>query len=62
MWTNTNKQFYKIFSKIFLINFFVVPKFGTHVILSSDTINFNNLHYVYLCNDFFTGIMESANY
>ena len=21
-----------------------------------------NLHYVHLCNDFFTGIMESANY
>ena len=21
-----------------------------------------NLYYVYLCNDFFTGIMESANY
>ena len=22
----------------------------------------HNLHYVNLCNDFFTGIMESANY
>ena len=63
MWTNTSKQFYEIFSNFFLINFFfVVPKFGTHGILSSDTINFNNLHYVYLCNDFFTGIIESANY
>ena len=41
--------------------FFVVPKFGQHGILSSDTLNFNNLHYVHLCNDFFTGIMESAN-
>ena len=38
----------------FLINFFfVVPKFGQHSILSSDTLNFNNLHYVHLCNDFF---------
>ena len=25
----------------------MVPKFGTHGILSSDTINFNNLHYIY---------------
>ena len=40
----------------------MVPKFGQHGILSSDTLNFNNLHYVHLCNDFFTGIMESANY
>ena len=55
----------KSFQKFFLINFFfMVPKFGQHGILSSDTLNFNNfnLHYVYLCNDFFTGIMESANY
>ena len=53
----------KSFQFFFLIHFFfVVPKFGTHGILSSDTINLDNLHYVYLCNDFFTGIMESANY
>ena len=42
--------------------FFVVPKFGPHGILNSDPLNFNNLHYEHLCNDFlfFTGIMESA--
>ena len=57
MQTKNNKQFYEIFS-----NFFVVPKFGLNGILSLDTLNFNNLHYVHLCNDLFTGIMESANY
>ena len=52
----------KYFQKNVLINFFfVVPKFGQHGILSSHTLNLNNLHYVHLCNDFFTGIMESAN-
>ena len=44
------------------------PKFGQLIILSSDKNffnnlqNFNNLHYVHLCNDFFTGIMESENH
>ena len=34
--------------------FFVVPKFGPHGILSSDTISFNNLRHVHLSNDFFS--------
>ena len=49
----------KSFKKKIFNFFFVVPKFGLHGILSLDTLNFNNLHYVHLCNDFFTGIMES---
>ena len=66
MWTKNNKQFYEIFSNNFLMNFFLWFLSSDHKaqgILSSDTINFNNLHYVHnLCYDFFTGVMESAKY
>ena len=64
MWTNTSKQFYEIFLNFFFNYFFLwfLSSEHTVAILSSDTINLNNLHYVYLCNDFFTGIIESANY